>query len=177
MKKIDLLPHHIQQYKRARKLKIFLVALQVTIFLCIGIVIVVLNAQEQFFSNRLRALTAQISGFDDRPLLIMAELDDAITLARNFDEFYAASFPIQFDTLWFEVILQNLPENTVLSRLSYRQMEILIEGEVSDILDIEIYRQALVDVNLFENVRFGNRDLLSSGRFSFELRVGVRQNE
>jgi len=177
MNTLNLLPHHIQRYKKTRKLKIFLTVLQVAIFLCIGLAFLAMNFQERDLSNRSQTLSATIAEIDERPFLLMAELDATIALMQSFEDFYMENFPVAFEALWFETILQSLPYNTRLSRVTYSQTEIVIEGDVSDISDVGVYRQALLDVNLFENVISGRINSQTDGRFGFELRVEIRSDE
>ena len=177
MKTLNLLPHHIKQYKRARKQKIFFAVLQIAILLCIGAVFLVINIQERALVNRSHVLIASLAEFDDYQLLIVEELDTAITLMQNFDDFYTANFPVTFETLWFEVIMQTLPQGSNISRLRYLRAEILMQGYVPAIADIDIYRRALLGANIFENIRSGDVDLQSCGRFSFVLHAVVHSNE
>jgi len=177
MSKLNLLPHHIQQYKKARKQRIFLAVLQVAIFVCIGIAFLAANFRERDLANRSQTLSAAIAEIDERPFLLAAELDATIALMQSIDDFYASNFPVSFEALWFETILQNLPDNINLSRLTYSQMEILIEGDVSDISDVGVYRQALLDADLFRNVITGRINSQTGGRFGFELRVQIRSDE
>lgn len=177
MRKLNLLPHRIRQSQRARKQKIFLAVLQVAILLCIGIAFLAINVQERVLTNRSQNLAAQLAGLDDRPFQLVAELNAATILTQNFDDFYRANFPVNFETEWFETILHALPDDANLFRLSYRHTEILVEGDVSDILYVEAFRQAVWDTGVFENVRQGRVSLQSGGRFIFELYVRVRSNE
>lgn len=177
MNKLNLLPHHIQRYKKTRKLKIYLTVLQVTIFLCIGLIFLAMNFQERDMTNRSQALSAAITELDESPFLLVTELDATIALMQSFEDFYVTNFPVAFEAIWFDTILQNLPHDTNLSRLTYSQMEILIEGNVLDISDVGVYRQALLDANLFENVISGRINSQTGGRFGFELRVEIRSNE
>jgi len=173
MNKLNLLPHHIRQYKKARRQKIFLVGLQFTIFLCIGVAFLAINIEERTLASRSQSLISDLVGFDDHQLLLAEELDATIAFMQNFDDFYAANFPISFETLWFEVITQD----ATISRLYYRQAEILIQGYVTNILDVEDYRQTLLDAGIFENIRSGMVQLQNCGRFSFVLYAQVCSNE
>jgi len=177
MNTLNLLPHHIQQYKKTRKQKIFLVVLQVVIFMCIGLAFFTMHFKERDLSNRSQALYATIAELDERPLLLVTELDATIALMQYFNDFYMENFPVTFEALWFEVIVQNLPHSTNLSRLTYSQMEIVIEGNVSDISDVGIYQQSLLDADLFENVISGRISFQAGGRFGFELRIEIRSHE
>jgi len=177
MNTLNLLPHHIQQYKKTRKLKILLVVLQVIILLCIALAFLAMNFQERDLSNRSQSLSAAIAEIDESPFLLVTELDATIALMQSLEDFYMTNFPVAFEALWFEAILQNLPYNTRLSRVTYSQTEIVIEGDVSDISDVGVYRQALLDADLFENVISGRINSQTGGRFGFELRMEIHSDE
>jgi len=173
MKPLNLLPHHIQKQQKSRKLKIYMAALQVAILCCVVIAALVLSVQNQRAENRLRNLAAQIANLDETPFFIATELGEARILARYFDEFYSENFPVTFDGIWFKTIVQALPENASLERIFYWQMEILIEGEATDILVVEDYRQTLINTGLFGDILLGSTNQLPSGNFNFTLRVQI----
>jgi len=177
MKNINLLPHAIIKCKQTRKLKISMVVLQVAIFLCIGVVILFMYNWEQRTLDQSHDLAENIATFDERPLLLVAELEQARAMTRYFDEFFLANTPAGFSILWITTILETLPDNARLSQLNYNQFEIVLLGEVGDIESAQIHRQKLIDSELFDDVSLNSIALLGNGLYSYELHIWVSQNE
>ena len=177
MKNINLLPYAIEKHKQTRKLKITMVVLQVTIFLCIGVVILFLRDYERRILSRSHDLAESIATFDERPLLLAAELEQVRVMIRYFDEFVLTNLPVAFNTLWVETIMKTLPNNASLTQLSYSQLVIFLLGEAKDIADAQNHRQALTDSPLFNYASLNSVTLLESGMFSYELHIRINQNE
>jgi len=177
MKKINLLPPQIVLDKKARKLKIWMAALQVAIFLGIGAIVLVLQTVEQRTSSNLQELRTRIANLDERPFELVLELEEMRTIERHFDLFFAENFPTTFNTEWITTILETLPYNASLTQFNYRQIEILLNGEVENIEDIETHRQGILNSELFEYVWLGQMRLLENGRYSYELRIRVKNDD
>jgi len=177
MKNMNLLPPAIEKYKQMRKLKIGMVVLQVTIFLCIGMVILFLHNYEQRILNRSHELSESIANFNERPLLLAAELEQARTMTRYFDEFVLMHFPVEFNTIWVATIFDTLPNSAKLTQLNYNHLEILLLGEAEDIEDAQTHRQELINSPLFDDVSLNSIALLENGMFSYELHIWINQDE
>jgi len=177
MKSINLLPHTIEKCKQNRRLKISMAVLQVAIFLCIGVAILFLYNWEQRIITQSYNLAESIATFDERPLLLVAELEHARAIRSYFDDFFLANVPEDFNTLWVAAILETLPDNATPTQLNYNQWEIVLLGEAGNIADAQMHRQKLVDAGLFEYVSLNSITLLGNGIYSYELHIRVRQNE
>ena len=177
MNSVNLLPPAMEQYKKTRRLKISLIILQAAIFLCVGVAVLFLRQAEQNLRSRSSRLAESIATFDDEPLWIVTELEQAHAITRYYDNFILENFPVTFDSHWVAVILENLPDNAKLIQLRYNPPEIVLHGEVGYMQDAHIYRQLLADTGLFSDVSLGRVSLLESGMFSYEMTMQVGQDE
>ena len=139
-----------------------MVSLQVAIFVCIGIAMFVFSTLEGRHTLSSQSLISQIEIFDEIPSV-------------HLEHLYMPNFPVTFDTLWVYEIIDALPETTSIARLIYIQSEFLLEGEVGDTALIEIYRQKLLEY--FDYAWLGNILRLENGRYSYQLRIGVINEE
>jgi len=181
MRSVNLLPHTIEKCKQTRRLKISIIVLQVAIFLCIGMVILFLYNWEQRVLEQSHGLAESIADFDERPLLLMAELEQTRTITRYFDDFVLANIPADFNTLWVTTILETLPDSARLTQLNYNPLGIVLLGEAEDIACAQSHRQKLIDSGVFDYVSLHSIDLLGNGMYRYELHVlmlqRVNQNE
>jgi len=177
MKKINLLPYQMQQHSKLRKIRNVLIVIQVAILLCMATILLHFNVQERRLVIRSQDLTYRIANFDGRIIDAVLELDAAQAMTISFNEFYTENFPVRFSTSWFETIVDTLPEDAILMRVNYRRQEILVEGEVANLEDVEVHRQYLLDSEFFETVQLGRMVLLENGMFGYELRIRVSLDE
>lgn len=177
MKNLNLLPHKIEQQKKSRKAKIRMIFIQVAIILCIGASVLFLRAIEQNILSRSYVLAQHLAAINEDPLLLAIELENARATARYLDQFFLDNIPVEFEAVWVETILLALPGNVNIIQLNYNRSQIIILGEVEDIIDVGIYIQNLIDSEVFVYVDMGNIVLLENGLFSYELRIQVSRNE
>ena len=177
MKNINLLPPAVEAVKKTRRAKIYMVAVQVAVFLCIGAVFLLLRYEEQRMVARSHALAERIAAFDDEPMLLVAELEQAHAMSRFYDALILENFPTAFDSLWVAGALEALPANVQLLQLSYSASGLVLLGEVRDIEDAYAYRQNLVDLQLFQDVALERLSLLENGMFNYEIRILVSPYE
>ena len=169
MKNINLLPESIILRKKSRKQKIYMAVLQVAILLCIGFAVLVINNRERQAFDHLQLLSHQITAMDEGPLLLAAELESARLLARQVSGIYFDIFPFVFETEWFEIIIETLPQGASIARLSYSGTEILFDGIIRDITYAEAYRQELS--GYFYSVVRRRMTLQECGSYSYEMRI------
>ena len=177
MNGINLLPPAIEASKKARRLNISLIILQAAILLCMGAAFVLLRYYKQSLQSQSSHLTESIASFDEEPLLIVSQLEEARALTLYFDDFLLENFPVTFETFWVSAILENLPEDASVLTLRYQPPEIALYGEVAHIQDANLYKQALADLALFGDVSLGRVSLLESGMFSYEMTIWVTRDE
>jgi len=176
-KKISLLPYEMQRQKLARKIKLWMIGIQIGVFFVLGTTFLLFSLWERMVENRTHNLTMHIETFDGTPVIVAMRVDETRRMLEFFEEYYRENFPVEFDTVWVITIMEKLPENARLTRISYRRQEILVEGEVEDLMDMEAHRVGLLEADFFETAQQGRVVLLDSGMFSYELRIGVRLNE
>jgi len=151
--------------------------IQVALFLLLGAAFFYYTHQERALISHSANLAMRISTFDEAPSILVSELETAYLTAKYFNEFYMENFPTPFNPLWFAVILETLPYGARAIRINYSRQQILFEGEVEDISDIETHRWGILDFEFFTYVRPGRTSLLENGNFNYELRIGVQSNE
>jgi len=176
MKRINLLPQQIMLAQKSRRLKIWMAAFQVAIFFGIVATILIFQTMEQRATANIQEIRTRIANLDERPLQLVLELEEMRTLERQFDLFFTENFPVTFNTQWIAVISETLPDGATLTRFNYRHIEILLNGEVENIEDIETHRQEILNSELFQYVWLGQMRLLENGRYSYELRIRILVN-
>jgi len=176
-KKISLLPYEMQQRKQARKISLWMVSVQIGILLAFGATLLLLSLWERTLEERVYALAIRIDAFDNEPALAAMRLDETRRMLEFVEEYYQENFPVEFDVVWKTTIIEKLPENVWIDRISYRRQEIWVVGEARDLTDTETYRLELLKADFFETVRLGRVVLLDSGMFSYELHIGVYLDE
>ncbi|MCL2404420.1 MAG: hypothetical protein FWC92_02605 [Defluviitaleaceae bacterium] len=167
---IDLLPENVNKLKTLRRFAIKLAAVQVAIFLCIGLMIYGINTLGQ----RAWEYTSEL---DRQVYAIRHMIDiDALAYARDIgqrlaaeDAFLQAYAPADFDPVWITSIIQAGSEHMVM--LDYSSTGIMITGMSDDMTAIEAHRQDLTQTGVFGYVELGRIIMQDCGRYFYELRV------
>jgi len=177
MKHINLLPPHVEQYKKNRAMYIKMAAAQAAILLLTVLIVLYVNAIERRVATNMQEVLACLATRDEAPLLLAEELERVRELTRQLDVFYASNFPGMFEVQWFEAIINAAPPQASVLRLDYSQQEVMLVGEVPDARYVEIHRQAILGSGFFDHAWLGGIDLLECGHFSYVLRIGVIVDE
>jgi len=162
-KNINLLPYEVEEYKKTYRFKIFMVSLQIAIFMCIGIVVFIFSTFERSYLQRSQELIAQIEEIE--------ELSPTRDIAAYFENFYARNFSTVFDSLWINNVMDTLPYSASIAQLRYIQHELFLEGEIRNAAMIEVHRRGLLEY--FDYAWLGDISLQENGFYSYQLRIGV----
>ena len=173
MKKINLLPHWVQKSKAKRRLVILLAAVQAAIFLVLCIVVISLSVWESRIFDYSRELDEKLGFFDPVSAQVSAELQAARANAAYIKEFLA--LPEIFTWDFLTIIPDTIPIGVSLTRLEYKNGEMLFISSVTDIITIETHRAVLAGI--FPNVRIGRISSLEGGSYSYELFVRLGDEE
>jgi len=171
MKNLNLLPPHIAQHRQKRKLKITMAIAQIVIFTCALFAVLFLSSYERRQVDYSQTMAQRIAALDETPVHLVADIEASHLAMLQFEAFHVANFSEQFEAMWVTYVLDSLPPNAELVRMSFAQGSLLVEGEAAEILDAYAHHQALLDV--FESVWIGRMTLLDCGAFRYELRIGV----
>ena len=176
MSKLNVLPPWLEQKKRNRLLMILIATAQVAIFLLSGVLMFVFAFWETRVWDRVNVLYASVSAFenDARPAEIAAELAIVRAEAAQMAEFHRVHFPEIFESRWFDAVMESVPEGAAVVRMDYRNGEIIVIGEVSDIYSVEVHRAGILETGLFERAGLGRITAMQNGIFNYELRLRVK---
>ena len=148
---MNLLPPRVIRKKSRRSLLMLLAAVQVAIFLVVGAAAVTVTRWEQQARIRSDELAVRLVAFSPTHADTAAMLHTARARADQLEAFIRGVAPVPFDNRWLKEILYTIPHGASLARLDYRDGELLLTGEVSDLSLVEVHRAAMAGV--FEGVR------------------------
>ena len=170
---IDLLPESVQAPKRFRKRIIKLAAVQAAIVLCIVLSAMALNALEQRAWDESLRLTMQVNALrHDLAVTVAAYTQDIVRRISAEEAFIEANAVDDFNPQWITAIISADAGNMIM--LDYSHGFIMLTGMTDDMNNIEIYRQNLLETEIFHYVRIGRTALQEGGSFFYELRMGIR---
>ena len=162
MRKINLLPPDMLQKNKAQNIKIGLFMLQIFMVLLVVLVVVLVSNAEKRTENRLIEMSSRVLEIDDRPLLLVHEIEELRRAEAHFPQGFCAS--------WLVAVLETQPYGGTLSHLNFRQGEIFFAGEVENINEVEQHRLGLLAAG-FGHANLGRWTLASNGRFEYEMRI------
>jgi len=168
---INLLPPWVQNKKDRRSLLMLLATVQVAIFFVLGLLASTITRQEQRAWERSHELTMYLAAFDSSPAEVAAMLNAARSGAAYLDAFIDGATQTVFNRLWLLEILNTIPYGAQLTSLDYRDGQLLLMGEVSELTVIELHRANMYEI--FPDVRLGRITHAGDSLYSYELRARV----
>jgi len=164
---IDLLPPWVQEKKKTRSLIRKMATAQVVIFFVLGTIMLVVSLWGQHTWTRSAELDLRLAAFAPGPAEAATRVQSERVAAGYLEAFLSNIVAVPFNRLWVAKILGTVPQGASLSRLEYREGELLVIGEVSDIAVVEVHRANMVEI--FNYVRLGRIILIGEGLYSYEL--------
>ena len=169
MKHLNLLPDSVRQHKTLRKLKISMAVSQLGIFALLFLVLFLLTSHQKQLDGHVIDLATRIQSIDQTYVERAIHLETAIVSAHAFEDFFETHVYNQIETWQVEAIFNALPHGVALSQLHFSGGYILLTGEATGLLEVGVFRDALMDI--FTDVISGSMVLQDSGNFRFGLRV------
>ena len=169
--KIDLLPPWARKAKTLRLLIKILPIIQLSVFLLLFGLVTMLNAWERGIQSRSQALRNRIflmSEYSYAPQKVSAELQAALADAQYIEAFFLEMFPEDFNPQWLDHVLETIPQDVIISNLSYDGQELIITAATPNIYAIQEHILSLSE--FFENVRLSQL-ARNQGNYSYELRI------